>query len=175
MCIALKSGLMPLSPSNSKTSHRCSSAPTNFRMEAGQSARLWPARKSSRFYCGREPEKMMKTRPPEQSDAERSTFHHSTLESPRLAKLLAFLRARCASGATTLEITQSCVTTRASSDVSELVANGVRILTRFDGTTESGRRVFRYVLAECLPAPPKTPPPPATAQIHAVEQELALL
>lgn len=79
------------------------------------------------------------------------TFHHSTLESPRLSKLMAFLRKCGARGATTLEITQGCCTTRASSDVSELAANGVLILTRFDGTTDTGRRIYRYILAECVP------------------------
>jgi hypothetical protein len=93
----------------------------------------------------------MKTRPPEQSDAERNTFHHSTLESPRLAKLRAFLRAQGAAGATTLQITQACTTTRASSDVSELRACGVAVVDRFEGTNENGRKVFRYFLAECLP------------------------
>lgn len=79
------------------------------------------------------------------------SFHHSTLESPRLKKLLAFLRERGTTGATTLEITQHCTTTRASSDVSELAANGVNVLTKFDGTTESGRKIYRYILAECVP------------------------
>ena len=79
------------------------------------------------------------------------TFHHSSLDSPRLAKLLAFLRAQGASGATTIEITKACVTTRASSDVSELRACGVGVVDRFEGTNESGRKVFRYFLSECLP------------------------
>jgi hypothetical protein len=79
------------------------------------------------------------------------SFHHSSLDSPRLAKLLAFLRAQGASGATTLEITQACTTTRASSDVSELRACGVAVVDRFEGTNAQGRKVFRYFLAEFLP------------------------
>lgn len=78
------------------------------------------------------------------------TFHHSSLESPRLKKLLAFLRDRGAAGATTLEICQHCTTTRASSDVSEARACGVAIVDKFEGTNENGRKIFRYILAECL-------------------------
>ena len=79
------------------------------------------------------------------------TFHHSSLSSPRLAKLLAFLRECKARGATTLQITQACTTTRASSDVSELRACGVKVVDKFEGTNENGRKVFRYFLAEFLP------------------------
>ena len=74
----------------------------------------------------------------------KKTFHHGTLESPRLAKLLAFLRKRGAVGATTMEITRACATTRASSDVSELAACGVAIETQFKGTNANGRKVYRY-------------------------------
>ena len=79
------------------------------------------------------------------------TFHHSTLDSPRLAKLLAFLRERGAQGATTLEICQHCCSTRASSDVSEARANGVKFVEKYEGQNENGRRITRYFLAECLP------------------------
>ena len=83
------------------------------------------------------------------------TFHHSTLASPRLQKLLAFLTERGAAGATTLEITQHCLTTRASSDVSELVANGLTVTTGYEGKTEDGRKIHRYTL---VAAPISEPP-----------------
>jgi hypothetical protein len=84
-------------------------------------------------------------------DFDMGTFHHSPLTSPRMVKLIAFLHERGASGATTLEICQACCSTRASSDVSEARANGVRFVEKFEGTNENGRRVTRYFLAECLP------------------------
>jgi hypothetical protein len=78
------------------------------------------------------------------------TFHHSSLDSPRIKKLLAFLEARGAQGATTIEITTACVTTRASSDVAELraclVGTAKRIETTYEGENENKRRVHRYVL-----------------------------
>lgn len=77
-----------------------------------------------------------------------NTFHHGTLESPRLAKLLAYLKQRGDDGATTLELAQGCYSTRPSSDVSELRANGVLIETLFEGVNENGRRVHRYRLIE---------------------------
>ena len=80
-----------------------------------------------------------------------STFHHSTLESPRLAKLLTFLRERGASGATTMQICHACQTTRASSDVSEARACGVKFVEKYEGLNQNGRKVTRYFLAECLP------------------------
>jgi hypothetical protein len=79
------------------------------------------------------------------------TFHHSSLDSPRLAKLLAFLRERGASGATTLELCQACCSTRASSDVSEARACGVRFVEKYEGKNSNGRRITRYFLAEFLP------------------------
>jgi len=74
------------------------------------------------------------------------TFHHSTLESPRLSKLLSFLRQRGKRGATTFEITAELLTTRASSDVSELRANGIAVACVCEGKTETGRKINRYTL-----------------------------
>jgi hypothetical protein len=74
------------------------------------------------------------------------TFHHSKLTSARLQKLLAYLQECGLRGATTLELCQRCITTRPSSDVSELRANGVQIETQFEGTNENGRRIYRYTL-----------------------------
>lgn len=75
------------------------------------------------------------------------TFHHSTLDSPRIAKLLDFLKQRGHAGATTLEITANCETTRASSDISELRANGVDVSCSYEGKTATGRSINRYALA----------------------------
>ena len=78
------------------------------------------------------------------------TFHHSTLDSPRIKKLLAFLESRGDQGATTIEITSACQTTRASSDVSELNAclrGTVRyVAVEYEGENENKRRVHRYFL-----------------------------
>ncbi|MDE2102239.1 MAG: hypothetical protein KGL39_33645 [Patescibacteria group bacterium] len=75
------------------------------------------------------------------------SFHHSTLKSPRLKILLAFLRECGDAGATTIQITEACRTTRASSDVSELRANGIRVEDSYEGMAESGRKIYRYRLA----------------------------
>ena len=78
------------------------------------------------------------------------TFHHSTLDSPRIKKLLAFLESRGDQGATTIEITSACQTTRASSDVAELracIAGTARTIdTIYEGENDNKRRVHRYVL-----------------------------
>ena len=80
----------------------------------------------------------------------RGTFHHSDLNSPRIKKLLAFLESRGEQGATTIEITSACQTTRASSDVAELRAclagTAKRIETIYEGENENKRRVHRYIL-----------------------------
>ena len=80
----------------------------------------------------------------------RRTFHHSTLDSPRIKKLLAFLESRGDQGATTIEITSACQTTRASSDVSELNAC-LRGTTRYveaeyEGENENKKKIYRYRL-----------------------------
>ena len=38
----------------------------------------------------------------------------------------------------------NCGTTRPTSDISELRANGVQIDTSFERNTDTGRKVFRY-------------------------------
>ncbi len=82
------------------------------------------------------------------------TFHHGTLESPRLKKLLAFLIERGRWGATTFDITAECQTTRASSDISELRANGIDIFCLPEGMNETGRQVNRFFIAEYQPGKP---------------------
>ena len=72
------------------------------------------------------------------------TFHHGNLESPRLAKLLEFLRQRGTTGCTPFDMIANCGTTRPTSDISELRANGIQIDTSFERNTDTGRKVFRY-------------------------------
>ena len=76
------------------------------------------------------------------------TFHNGTLASPRIAQLLAFLKERGKQGATSIEISDVCCTPRSTSDVSELRANGIGVTCRHESTSEAGRRIYRYVLAE---------------------------
>ena len=76
------------------------------------------------------------------------SFHKSPLHAERMQKLLTFLRERGQHGATTLEINEHCSSTRASSDVSELRANGVRVVMSYEGKTESGRKIHRYAIVE---------------------------
>ena len=78
------------------------------------------------------------------------TFHHADLNSPRIKKLLAFLEARGEQGATTIEITSSCQTTRASSDVSELNAclrsTVSYVEAKYEGENDNKKRIHRYYL-----------------------------
>jgi hypothetical protein len=76
------------------------------------------------------------------------SFHHGNLESPRLKKLLDFLRQRGTIGATPFDMIANCGTTRPTSDISELRANGVAIDCEFERHTETERKVFRYRLSQ---------------------------
>lgn len=76
------------------------------------------------------------------------TFQTGSLESPRLKKLIDFLRDCGTAGATTFTITLACNTTRASSDVAELRALGVPIAVAYEGKSEAGRKIYRYRLTE---------------------------
>lgn len=75
-----------------------------------------------------------------------ATFHHSTLDSDRIQKVLAALRQAGDRGLTTLELNQITGSTRSSSDCSELRYCGVDVYCSFEGTTGTGRRVYRYRL-----------------------------
>jgi hypothetical protein len=77
-----------------------------------------------------------------------ATFHHGTLESQRLKNLLEFIRGRGRRGVTPMDMIANCGTTRPTSDISELRANGVAIYCDFERCTETGRKVFRYRVAE---------------------------
>jgi len=77
----------------------------------------------------------------------------SPLASSRIQKPLAALRAAGLRGLTPIEINAQCGSTRATSDLSELKQWGFNIEKTFDGTTEAGRKVWRYVLIEENPKP----------------------
>lgn len=75
-------------------------------------------------------------------DNRRKTFHFAPVENnPRLEKILARLKR---GSATTVELTNDTGTTRASSDVSELRANGHVITCTYLKKAESGRKIFMY-------------------------------
>ena len=79
----------------------------------------------------------------------RRPFHAASLaRSKKLQRVLAFLRERGASGATTWEINQACQSTRSSSDISELRFNGIQIDCIPEGVNENGAQVNRFVLME---------------------------
>ncbi len=76
-----------------------------------------------------------------------STFHAARLtDSPRLQAVLAYLRESGTEGATTLGILRNCPTTRPSSDVSELRANGIDVRCEYEGRSDRGAKVYRYTL-----------------------------
>ena len=77
----------------------------------------------------------------------KKTFHAGRLDkSVRLKRVLAVLRASRKSGITTMSLNKLAVTTRSSSDVSELRTNGFEIACQFVGTTPDGLRIHRYHL-----------------------------
>ena len=63
-----------------------------------------------------------------------------------MIKLIAALKSAGGKGLTTIEINERCQTTRASSDISELRQNGVEVQVDFNGTSQNGRKVYRYSL-----------------------------
>ncbi len=76
-----------------------------------------------------------------------ATFHAGTVEtSPRLSAVLVYLEECGSEGATTLAILQHCPTTRPSSDVSELRANGYTVDCQYVGKSSAGAKVHRYTL-----------------------------
>jgi len=74
------------------------------------------------------------------------TFHHSPIDSNRIRKIVDALLCAGKDGATTMELNRVCNSTRASSDVSEARACGVKIECRYEGKTHSGRKIYRYFL-----------------------------
>lgn len=79
------------------------------------------------------------------------SFHAATMASNRMQKLYSFLLAVKGKGATTMEINEACMSTRASSDISELNRNGHETVCRLDHVSENGRRVHRFWLKEYAP------------------------
>lgn len=69
-------------------------------------------------------------------------------ESPRLQRMLAFLRSRGSTGATGREIVVNCEVLNPATYVSELRKNGYAIDCDFEKETESAARVYRYRLIE---------------------------
>lgn len=78
----------------------------------------------------------------------KKSFHAAKLDSPRLKRLLDFLRGRGTAGATSLELSLNCQTVCASTGIAELRANGCDIQTVRERKTQAGPPVFRYVLLE---------------------------
>ena len=81
----------------------------------------------------------------------KSTFHHGDVKkSHRLRQVLFWLilcDCRGDGRTTTMEILNACPdTTRPSSDISELRANGVKILTTYVGKSANGSKVWSYKL-----------------------------
>ncbi len=76
-------------------------------------------------------------------------IHFAKLDaSPRLQRMLAFLRERGPSGATGREIAVECETLNPATQASELRRNGFNIECSYERTTEGGRSVHRYRLIE---------------------------
>ena len=80
----------------------------------------------------------------------KSTFHHGSLKSNRLKNILRCLKNAGMDGTTTFEILNHCypTTTRPSSDISELRANGIKIKTKYEGKSVNGRKIFSYKLVK---------------------------
>ena len=81
----------------------------------------------------------------------RTGMHAAKLEnSPRLQRIVAFLRLRGATGATGAELFRECGVLNPGTYASEInrQAQEFRIVCRYDGTAESGARVYRYTLIE---------------------------
>lgn len=80
-------------------------------------------------------------------------MHSAKLEaSPRLQRVLSYLRVKGSGGATTREIIQATGTCAVNSVISELRDAGIPISCKPDGTTPDGGRVFRYSLEITKPA-----------------------
>ncbi len=86
----------------------------------------------------------------------RPGFHVSNLDrSPAQRRVLAYLRDKGASGATTAQISRDANVQNVATWVSHLKANGIDVVCRYEGETEDGARVYRYWLAAMSPAEPE--------------------
>lgn len=77
------------------------------------------------------------------------TMHNAKIESSkRLQSVLALLKGRGSRGATTWEIMQECRCLAPGTTISELRKNGYTIECSRDGSTQDGRKVYRYTLRQ---------------------------
>ena len=75
------------------------------------------------------------------------SFHYSSLKtSPRLQRVLLYLRRHAKYGATTAMIATATGAMSVSTVISELRANGHPTACKFEGVTKDGRKIFRYTL-----------------------------
>lgn len=73
----------------------------------------------------------------------------ASLDTNRLQSVLAFLRERGERGATTLEIVERCKVLAPNTAIAELRERGIPVSkAKSERETDTGRRVFRYVLSE---------------------------
>jgi hypothetical protein len=76
-------------------------------------------------------------------------MHSASLEnSPRLQRVLNFLRLKGAEGATTREIVVNTSTVAVNSSIAELRECGIGIECLYERTLGNGNRVYRYTLKE---------------------------
>lgn len=71
-------------------------------------------------------------------------------DSPRLQRVLAFLRERGKAGATGAEFFIHAGAMNPGTTASELKANGHPCVCKYERTAESGARIYRYTLQESL-------------------------
>jgi hypothetical protein len=75
--------------------------------------------------------------------------HYANIEkSPRLKRLLAYLKRQGKWGATSLHLAEYLSTPCIATDISELRRNGYYIVCEYLRTTAAGRRVYLYTLKE---------------------------
>lgn len=70
--------------------------------------------------------------------------------SPRLQRILSYLKEAGQQGVTSLQIVHSCNVVAPATYVSELRQNGYIVSCDFEGTTPTGAKVYRYRLASEL-------------------------
>ncbi len=76
-----------------------------------------------------------------------NSFHYARIEkSKRLQRVLELLRQRGRTGATGREINHLCDVLNPGGACSELARNGFTIACKFIGTSDAGRKVYRYSL-----------------------------
>lgn len=66
--------------------------------------------------------------------------------SPSLQAVLGFLQLRGSAGATTWQLIEEAKVANPATEVSALRQNGYTINCKYEGKSESGRKVYRYTL-----------------------------